>query len=160
MSIEILSLHKENKIYTDIYVLPNFSHLLVSSHYDLWEDVTDEEIKSLINLDKSFREIKKLVWNRFGLITKISSCVRSLLTNTKIGGSKSSQHMFLEAFDLHFYKIDGKTRVYEKKILLEIFEAIDEKFGKKIVQLFRYSWGIHVGFFTERKQVTYRRGAL
>ena len=71
----------------------------------------------------------------------------------KLTAPEHSQHLYFEAGDLHFYQ--DRERMKREYVLKEYFTIIDDKLGWIIQQMLRYSWGIHIGVVTERRE--YRR---
>lgn len=146
MSIQIKSLHKDNKIYKDISPIKYFKleDVLVSSHHDVLENITDNMMYRLIILHENLSYIDNMVHDAFGLNVKCSSGLRTKKTNKLIGGSKSSQHLDGKALDLHFYLND--ERIWEKSTIEMVFVFLADILDGQWIQMFIYDWGIHIGY--------------
>lgn len=106
---------------------------------------SDEHLKNLIQVAEN---IFQPVREHFGVPIAITSGYRSPVLNTRIGGSKTSDHCFGRALDLD-------ADVYKKVTNEEIFYFIKENLGfKQLIAEFGFSW-IHVAFDIDnnKKQV-------
>lgn len=157
MSVKIISLNKNNNMYKEIEELSSFQSVLPSRHDDVVKDATDSFIFKLITLQNHYYDIKYFIYKKFNIIVVVGSGYRTQKINELIGGSTTSQHKDVKALDLHFFEAGG-DRIRGKDKLLKFQQAIDEKFGNMIIQMFLYEWGLHVGFFDENRSLIYRRG--
>ena len=147
MSIKIIgALSSSNDILSD---------LLVSKYKDEYNLKAFEGFK-LNMLNNIYLNIKFLM-SGTGITPVISSGFRTPKINKLDGGSSTSQHLYFEAMDLHFYK-NGK-RITGVDNMKEIANIIDEMFEDIIQQMFWYDWGIHIGIATSRKRLKKVRGA-
>jgi len=133
-----------------------YSYLLVSNYDDTYE-LTTKDIYKLTRLEDLFFQISKYVTTKKDITIKVSSGFRTKKINKLAGGSSTSQHLYFEAMDLHFYKKGKEITGVEN--MKEIASIIDEMFEDMIQQMFWYDWGIHIGIATSRKRLKKVRGA-
>lgn len=150
MSIEVTG--KFNQEFFDKY----YGDFFVSKHNDTHK-LTIQEFYKLNRLNEMYYDIKSFLMNDKDIVARIGSAFRTEKINELIGGSKTSQHLFFEAIDLHFYKNGERIRGHEET--KKIADMIDNLFGDMIQQMFWYDWGIHIGLATARTNITRRRGA-
>lgn len=154
MSITLLGMDKNNKIWTDNIVAfrAEFACLLVSNLSDAIY-LTDQDIikgrRLLFNLKTINNFLPK------GIVCKVGSAKRTNYINIKIGGSITTQHIPWEAMDLLFYK-DGK-RIKDRRVLYPFYSLIIELMGDLLQQIILYNTFIHVGLATSRAKITKRR---
>ena len=161
MAITIISLHKDNKVFKDMEVVKkfDFQSILVSNHTDVIENLTDKMIYRLIILRERLYDITAAIKELFGVDTVCSSGGRTKKVNKLVGGSSSSQHPDFKALDLNFY-ING-VRTRDKDTIEMIFAFLSGFLDGMWIQMFKYSWGIHIGFVdSERLTIDKRKGNL
>ena len=131
------------------------SDLLVSQYEDE-HNLTVAELYKLKVLDSIYLAVTSSV-TQLGITAKASSGFRTKKINKLAGGSSTSQHLSMEAFDLHFFDKEGNI-ITGIDNMEEIAQFIDNNFSDIIQQMFWYDWGIHIGIATSRKRLKKVRG--
>ena len=158
MSIEILGMHANNKIWVDnsyeeiAKFTKEFKPILVSYFSDsiFLKDADIIKGRQLLFLLKTINNFLPK-----NIICKVNSGKRTKYINKKVKGARLSQHPFWEALDLHFY-IDGK-RIYSKEVLKGFYKLIIELLSDALQQVILYPTFVHIGLATSRRKVTKRR---
>jgi len=132
-----------------------FSDLLVSQYEDEHSLTITELYKLKILNSVYLASISSVVG--LDITAKASSGFRTKKINKLIGGSSTSQHLYFEAFDLHFSN-EKEERIMGIDNTEVIAKYIDSQIGDIIQQMFWYDWGIHIGIATSRKQLKKIRG--
>ena len=144
-------------------VMLDYSDYLVSGHEDE-KLFTVKEIMKFDLLEFFYYSVDELFYkereNGVVATVKINSAYRTEKINKLVKGAKNSQHKFIEAMDLSFFR-DGRKITGEdlKKIAREIDKVLDFM----ILQLIVYDRFIHFGLVTTdaiKRGVRFRRKGL
>jgi len=155
MSIGINGFSELNKIWTSNIekFRKEFKPILISSYTDSIY-LTDKDIIKGRRLLFILETINNILPK--DTYCKVGSGKRTLGINAKLkGSSRTSQHLFWEALDLHFYDLQG--RITSKTRLRPILELIISTLGDEIQQGLLYTTFIHIGLSTSRTRVSLRR---